>query len=333
MSQCLDKHILWAVLRNISKLCPHPGEGLFLALRGFFCSWTWAHGARFWLGGVTAAKHGHTDFSLFDGEILSVFGPVCLRSTSQGYFILNPNYLKLHLCSLKRWKAYWGDTPFVITLCSNMICTLFMCWYCPCHYSTGTIVVPFLQTGRDTKVGQVLQAALGLLNSCLLSLTISKTSNIRASSQKYLLHKLFLFCFFTPCLLTGSQALCLCIPLTVMLLRHKSLQKSFTANSAELLTQSQCFLLFSHWVVFPASGWWFASFSRDKFVTPGDEAIMFSGTGCRPWMTWCPTWCLQCCSLASHHCLLVVNTVYRGSGPVSPVPGSGKKGTVLIGVG
>lgn len=118
-----------------------------------------------------------------------------------------------------------------------------------------------------------------------------------------------------------------------MLLRHKSLQKSFIANSTELLTQSQCFLLFSHWVVFPASGWWFASFSRDKFVTPGDEAIMFSGTGSIPGWRGVPRGVYQCCSLASHHCFLVVNTVYRGSGPVSPVPGIGKKGTVLIRVG
>lgn len=100
--QTLDKHSLWAALRNISKLCPHSGEGLLLALRGFFCSWTWTHSAR--LGEVKAAKHGHTDFSLFDGEVFSVFGPVCIRSNDQGYFILNPNYLKVHLCHLKRWK-------------------------------------------------------------------------------------------------------------------------------------------------------------------------------------------------------------------------------------
>lgn len=41
----------------------------------------------------------------------------------------------------------------------------------------------------------------------------------------------------------------------------------------------------------------------------------------------------QCCSLASHHCFLVVNIVYRGSDPVSPVPGTGKKEAVLISVG
>lgn len=116
VSQSLDKHSLWAALRNISTLCPHSGEGLLLALKGFFCSWTWTHGPRFWLGEVKVAKHGHTDFSLFDGEVFSVFGPVCIRSSSQGYFVLNPNYLKLHLCSLKRWKTYWGDTPILITL-------------------------------------------------------------------------------------------------------------------------------------------------------------------------------------------------------------------------
>lgn len=45
-------------------------------------------------------------------------------------------------------------------------------------------------------------------------------------------------------------------------------------------------------------------------MTPGDEAIVFSGTGCRPWMTCCPTWCLpvlQPCKpplfLGCEHCL------------------------------
>lgn len=40
-----------------------------------------------------------------------------------------------------------------------------------------------LHTGRDTEVGRVLQAALGLLISCLPSLTKSETSDIKASSE------------------------------------------------------------------------------------------------------------------------------------------------------
>lgn len=37
--------------------------------------------------------------------------------------------------------------------------------------------------------------------------------------------------------------------------------------------------------------------------------------------------------LASNHCVVLVNTVNRGSGGASPVPGTGKKGNVVISVG